>query len=63
MRHMLDQRTARVAAAGAVVVTVAVALAVGAPGWVGRQYDTFVHGAPVSEGSTESTREPTFASG
>ena len=55
MRHVLDQRTARVAAAGALAVTVAVALAVGAPGWAGRQYDAFVHGAPVSEGSTENT--------
>ena len=34
MRHIIDPRTARVAAGGVVVVTVAVALALGAPGWV-----------------------------
>ena len=54
MRHILDPRTARVAAGGALVVTVAVILALGAPGWAGRQYDQFVSGAPVSEGPPAS---------
>ena len=54
MRHVLERRTARVVAGGVLAVTVAVALAVGAPGWAERQYDAFVHGAPVSEGSTGS---------
>jgi hypothetical protein len=40
-----------VVAGGIVVVTIAVAVGLGAPSWIGRQYDRFANAPPVSEGA------------
>ena len=55
-RRLVAPRTVLGAAGGAVLVAVAVALAIGGPGWLSRQYDHFVHGTPVSEGTPVSSQ-------
>jgi len=51
LRRVVHPRTALVAAGGALAAAVATALALGAPGWIERQYDRFTEDAPVSEGT------------
>ena len=50
-RRLVGPRTALGAAGATLAVGVAVALALGAPGWVSGQYDAFTGDAPVSEGT------------
>ncbi len=50
-RRLVSPRTALGAAGATLAVGVAIALALGAPGWVSRQYDRFTSDAPVSEGT------------
>jgi O-antigen ligase len=51
MRRVIEPGTALVAAGGTLAVAVALALVLGAPGWIGQQYDRFTSDAPVSEGT------------
>jgi O-antigen ligase len=55
MRRVVRPGTALVTAGGTLAVAVALALALGAPGWIDRQYDRFTGDAPVSEGTSTST--------
>jgi len=54
-RRLVAPGTALAAAGGTLAVAVAVALALGAPGWASRQYDRFTSDAPVSEGTPASS--------
>jgi hypothetical protein len=46
-RFRMSRRAARLTAASVALAAVIVAVAVGAPGWVQREYDVFIKGAPV----------------
>jgi hypothetical protein len=55
-RRLAEPRTVLGTMGATLLVATAVALALGAPGWISRQYDHFVHGTPVSEGVPVSTQ-------
>jgi O-antigen ligase len=48
-QQVIDRRVGLGVTTGALVVALAVALVLGAPGWISDQYDRFASGAPVSE--------------
>jgi hypothetical protein len=53
-RRLVDPRTAFGAAGATLAVAVAIAVALGAPGWASDQYDRFTSDAPVIEGARAS---------